>query len=211
VADESDQSTIRVSGEGRVEASPDIVTLNVRVVTEDRRSAVAAKENAALTEAVITALRRATGAEAEIQTTGYALMPQFEYLKPSSKRRLTGYQVRNSVVLRSTDLAGIGDAIDAAADAGANEIDSLSFGLRDDFERRLEALAVATRRARAKADAIAAALGTEVERVVSVEESGGLPAPVRLQASFASKASTPIEVGNLELRAQVSMQVELAR
>ena len=209
-ATESERPTIRVSAEGRVEAAPDVVTLNVRVVTEDRRSAVAAEENAATTQAVIAALRRATGEDAKIQTTGYALTPQFEYLKPSSTHRLTGYRVRNSVVLRSSDLAGIGRAIDAAADAGANEIDSLSFGLRDDFERRLEALAEATRRARAKADAIAAALGTKVTRVVSVEESGGFPAPVRMQAQFATKASTPVEVGNLELRARVSMQVELA-
>merc|ERR1711960_30959 len=107
------------------------------------------------------------GKEAKIQTTGYAMTPQYEYLKTSSTRRLTGYQVRNSILLRSGDLAGIGRAIDAAADAGANEIDSLSFGLRDDFELRLEALAEATQRARAKADAIAAALGTKVDRVVS--------------------------------------------
>ena len=61
-ANESEQSTVRVSAEGRVEVAPDIVTLNVRVVTEDRRSAVAAEENASVTKAVITALRRVAGA-----------------------------------------------------------------------------------------------------------------------------------------------------
>ena len=64
--------------------------------------------------------------------------------------------------------------------------------------------------ARAKADAIATALGTRVARVVSVDESGGFPAPVRMHAQFSAKAETPIESGNLELQAQVSMKVELA-
>jgi len=209
-ATEPERPTIRVNAEGVIEAAPDIVTLNVRVVTEDRRSEVAAQKNAETTQAVIAALRRAMGKEAKIQTTGYAMTPQYEYLKTSSTRRLTGYQVRNSILLRSGDLAGIGRAIDAASDTGANEIDSLTFGLRDDFAHRLKALAEATRHARAKADAIAAALGTKVSRVVSVDESGGLPAPVLMRAQFSSKASTPIEAGNLELRAQVSMQVELA-
>ena len=210
-ATEPEKPTIRVSAEGRIEAAPDVVTLSVQVVTEDRRSEIAAKENAETTQTVIAALRRAMGPEAKIQTTGYALTPQYEYMQPSSTRRLTGYQARNSILLQTRDLAGIGRAIDAASDAGANEIDSLTFGLHDDFERRLEALAEATRHARSKADAIAAALGTTVARVVSVDESGGFAPPAaRMQAQFASKAATPIETGSLELVAQVSMQVELA-
>jgi hypothetical protein len=149
------------------------------------------------------------GKEAQIQTTGYALTPQYEYLKTTSTRRLRGYQVRNSVLLRSGDLSGIGRAIDAASDAGANEIDSLTFGLRDDFEHRLQALAAATQHARSKADAIAAALGRKVARVVSVDESGSPPSPVLMRAQVLGSAPTPVETGNLELRAQVSMQVEL--
>ena len=168
-ANETDRPTVQVNASGRVQAAPDVVTLNVRIVTENLRSAVAAEENAKTTQAVIAALRRAMGKEAEIQTTGYALTPQYEFVKHTSSRRLKGYQARNSVLLRTGDLAGIGRAIDAATDAGANEIDSLAFGLRDDSARRLEALAAATRNARAKADAIATALGTRVARVVSVD------------------------------------------
>jgi len=208
-ATESEPSTITVSGEGVIEAEPDVVTLNIRVVTEDRLSAVATRDNAATTQSVIAALRKAMGKETQIQTTGYALTPQYEYLKTTSTRRLRGYQVRNSVLLRSGDLSGIGRAIDAASDAGANEIDSLTVGLRDDFEHRLQALAAATQHARSKADAIAAALGRKVARVVSVDESGSPPSPVLMRAQVLGSAPTPVETGNLELRAQVSMQVEL--
>jgi len=194
--------TIRVQAEGRVEAVPDRVSLAVRVVNQ-------APQSAETTRAVLSALRRVTGKGAEIKTSGYSITPRFEQAKPNTPRKLVGYQVRNSITLRSDDLEGIGAAIDAATEAGANEMDSLSFEIQDDFTLKLQALAEATRRARAKADAIAKALGTAVDRVISVEEQSGNSSPLRMQARFASKASTPVEVGSLTLRASVSMQVAL--
>jgi len=202
-------STVRVDAEGRVETAPDIVSLTVRVVTEDPRSAKAAEDNAGTTRSVIAALRRTMGDDVELQTTGYSVTPRFEPFKPNTERKLIGYQVRNSVVLRTDDLKGIGRAIDAATGAGANEIDSLRFELSDDFALRLQALSEATRRARAKADAIAAALGKKVSRVIAVEESSGFASPLRMEARLTAKAATPVEVGDLEVRARVSMQVAL--
>ena len=207
--DEPSAPTIRVQAEGQVEAAPDRVSLSVRVVNQARQSADAAATNGKTTRAVLSALRRVTGKGAEIKTSGYSITPRFEQSKPNTPRKLVGYQVRNSITLRSDDLDGIGAAIDAATEAGANEMDSLSFEIQDDFTLKLQALAEATRRARAKADAIAKALGTSVDRVISVEEQGGTSGPLRMQARFASKGSTPVEVGNLTLRATVSMQVAL--
>lgn len=205
----SQPSTIQVDAEGRIEAEPDLVTLNVSVVSEAHQSAEAVSANAATTEAVLAALREAAGDEAEIKTTGYSVTPRFEQFEPSTPRRLVGYRVRNSVVLASSDLKGIGQAIDAAVAAGANDIDSLTFQLRDDFEIRLQALAEATRRARAKADAIAKALGKRVARVVAVESGGGFSTPLRVENRFRASAKTPVAVGSLDVRARVSMQVEL--
>lgn len=205
----SEPPTIRVDAEGRIEAEPDLVSLNVSVVSEAPESAAAVEANATTTDAVLAALRRVTGDEAEIKTTGYSVTPRFDQFEPSTPRKLVGYRVRNSVVVVSSDLQGIGQAIDAAVGAGANDIDSLTFQLRDDFDLRLQALAEATRRARAKADAIAKALGTRVARVVAVESSGGFPSPLRVQNRFAAQAKTPVAVGGLDVTARVSMQVEL--
>ena len=58
-------STVRVDAEGAVAAAPDRVSLTVRVVTEDPRSAKAAEDNAARTRAVLSALRRAMGDDAD--------------------------------------------------------------------------------------------------------------------------------------------------
>ena len=202
-------STVRVDAEGQVAAVPDIASLTVRVVTDDPRSAKAAEDNAKTTRAVLSALRRTMGHDVQLKTTGYSVTPRFEPFKPNTARKLIGYQVRNSVVLRTDDLEGIGRAIDAATAAGANEIDSLRFELRDDFALRLQALAEATRRARAKADAIAEALGTKVSRVIAVEESSGFARPLRMEARMTAAAATPVEVGDLEVRARVSMEVAL--
>ncbi|MDG2051938.1 MAG: SIMPL domain-containing protein, partial [Myxococcota bacterium] len=204
-----DGSTIRVEAEGRVEAKPDLVSLNVRVFTEAPKSAEAAEQNAARTQAVLKALRKSLGPEAELSTSGYAVSPRYEQPGPNRSRVLVGYQVRNSVVVRSGDLAGIGKAIDVASAAGANEMDSLRFELKDDSTLQLKALAQATRRARQKAEVIAKSLGTQVKRVVSVEEMGGFAPSYRMQASpMMAKDTTPVAVGQVELTARVAMKVE---
>jgi uncharacterized protein YggE len=204
-----DRSTIRVEAEGRVEAKPDVVSLNVRAFTEAPKSAEAAEQNAARTQAVLKVLRKSLGPEAEISTSGFAVSPRYEQPGPNRSRVLVGYQVRNSVSVRSDDLSGIGKAIDAASAAGANEMDSLRFDVKDDSALRLKALAQATKRARQKAETIAQSLGTQVKRVISVEEMGGFAPAYRMQASsMMAKDSTPVAIGQVELTARVAMTVE---
>jgi hypothetical protein len=83
--------------------------------------------------------------------------------------------------------------------------------LKDEEPVRREALALAAVRARAKADAIAEALGTRVVGVRRVEEGGG-SVPVARHRAMAMEASvaTPVEAGDVEVRATVSLTVEIA-
>ena len=75
---------------------------------------------------------------------------------------------------------------------------------------RIRALRRAAEAARAKADAIAAALELEVVRVVSVEEGASPGHPV-VSARFAQarESATPIEAANVEVRAIVQLVVEV--
>ena len=101
--------------------------------------------------------------------------------------------------------------IDAATQAGANNIDGVSFTLRNDRAARSRALTEATREAIAKANTLAQTLGGRVLRIVAVEEGGTTPRPMiyARQETFAAKvADTPIEVGALEINAQVQLVAE---
>lgn len=211
-AEEIARPVVRVSGAATVSAPAELATLSIAVVTEDRTSARAVADNASASTAVIDALRKLLGKEAQVSTRDYSVGPQYDYGKTDSGGPvLRGFVVRNTVLVRTPALAKIGLAIDAAAAAGANEVQSIAFGVEDDSELRLAALAAATKDARAKADAVARALGVELGSVVSLAESGLSVEPVRMRREdFASaKASTPIEAGGVEFHANVELTVAI--
>jgi uncharacterized protein YggE len=211
-ANRSRLTTVTVSGDARVSAQPDTAVVSISVVTQNRSAVEAQQENAARTTAVINALKRAAGSKTEIKTSGYTLMPQRVY-KENQPPTITGYEARNSITATLNDLTRVGALIDAAAQAGANNIDGISFVLRRDREARGHALSEATREAIAKASTLAQALGGRVLRIVAVQESGTnspLPVIYARQESFAKVAAdTPVEVGALEINSEVRLIAEI--
>jgi uncharacterized protein YggE len=205
-------TTVTVTGDARVTAQPDTAIVSASVVTQNRRAVEAQQQNAAQTTAVINALKRAAGSGAEIKTSGYALVPQRVY-KENQPPTITGYEARNSISVTLSDLTKVGAAIDAATEAGANNIDGVSFTLRNDRAARGRALAEATREAIGKANTLAQALGGRVVRILSVHEGGTNPprplAYAQPEALASRVADTPIEVGTLEINSQVQLTAEI--
>jgi uncharacterized protein len=203
-----------VSGDALVNAEPDTAVLTLAVVTQNASASEAQAENASKTEAVVRAVRAAAGAGAEVRTSGYSVQPQFVY-KEGAPPTITGYVVRNAVTVTTGELTRVGRVIDAASAAGANSVDGLAFTLRRDEQAQQRALADATREALAKARLIATTLGGRVVRIVEVQESGTVrPIPVYEReagniAMARQQASTPIETGSLEIRAQVQLVAEV--
>jgi uncharacterized protein len=204
-------SRIVVSGDAVVQVQPDTAVLQIAVVTQNKDARSAQAENATQSEAVIRALKAAAGAGAEIKTSGYTLTPQRVY-KENLPPTITGYEARNTVTVTLGDLTRVGAVIDAASQAGANNVDGISFILRKDRPARGEALAEATRAAISKAQALAQALGGRVTRILEVQEGGITPRPIyRLggEDTIRVAQSTPIEVGTLDIRSQVQLIAEI--
>ncbi|HZH29814.1 MAG TPA: SIMPL domain-containing protein [Pyrinomonadaceae bacterium] len=206
-----------VSGDSLVQARPDTATISVAVVTQAQRALAAQQENARRSEAMVRALKAAAGAGAEVETSGYSLQPQYNY-RENQTPLIRAYEARNTVTVTLGDLSKVGPVIDAATAAGANNIDSLSFSLRRDEPARDQALAAATREALRKAQVMAVALGGRVGRIVEVQEaSAGRPMPIyeqqatvgRAAAKTVDMAQTPVEIGTLNIRAQVQLVAEI--
>ncbi len=169
---------VMVTGDSIVQAQPDTAILTVSVVTQARSALEAQQDNANKSDAVVRALKNAAGAGAEIKTSGYSLQPQRIY-KEGQPPTITGYEARNSVTVTMSDLTKVGAVIDAAAQAGSNDVAGISFTLRKDRPARDQALADATREAVSKAQVIATALGGKLVRVVEVQEEGvSRPQPI---------------------------------
>jgi len=213
IPDDSRRVTrILVSGDSLIQAQPDTAILTISVVTQARQALEAQQQNATRTDAMVRALKASLGS-AEIKTGGYNLQPQRIY-KEGQPPTISGYEARNTVTVTLSDLTKVGSAIDAASQAGANEVGGISFVLRQDRPARDKALSEATREAMSKAQVIAQALGGRVSRVVEVQEDGfQRPQPIYQAQEFsmqrAQAASTPIEVGSLDIRSRVQLIAEI--
>lgn len=212
-ADARRVTRVMVIGDAIVKVQPDTATLMISVVTQAKRALEAQQENAVKSEAVSKAVKAAVP-NVEVKTSGYSLQPQRVY-RENQPPTITGYEARNTVTVTLSDLTKVGVVIDAAGQAGANDISSISFTLKQDREAKEQALKDATREAMSKAQAIAQALGGRVTRIAEVQEEGFRtpPQPMVLMGEYASvakrDASTPIEVGALEISSRVQLLAEV--
>ena len=203
---------VLVTGDSIVTAQPDTATLMISVVTQARKAIDAQQENAAKSDAVSRAVKAAIPG-AEIKTSGYSVQPQRVY-RENQPPTITGYEARNTVTVTLSDLKKVGTVIDAASQAGANDIGGVMFTLKQDRPARDQALSEATREAVSKARVIAQALGGRVVRIAEVQEEGFRPPQPILQSeglmrSAAKDMATPIEVGSLEISSRVQLIAEV--
>jgi uncharacterized protein len=204
---------VSVTGDAIVRVQPDTATLTISVVTQARNALDAQQQNANKTDAVIKALRSAVGTGSEIKTSGYSLQPQRVY-KENQPPSIVGYEARNSVTVTMSDLTKVGAVIDAASQAGANDVAGIAFTLRQDRPARDQALTDATKEALSKAQVMAQALGGRLVRIVEVQEEGfERPRPIYQEYAQMrvgnTAASTPVEVGTLDISSRVQLVAEI--
>ncbi len=204
---------ITVSGSGEISVRPDlaIVQFGVQKVADTARAALDA--NNASMSTVITLLKEAGIEDKDIQTSGFSIYPQFDYqAKPPRNNEIIGYQVRNSVTVKVTDLSMLGALLDKAVDAGLNEGGQISFTNQDIKSLRRQAEAVAVKDAMEKAELLAEAAGVKAGRIISINEGGvsSPQPPVPMRAAFEAKASAvPVEGGENSYSAFVTVTVAI--
>jgi uncharacterized protein YggE len=203
---------IVVSASGEVKVAPDKATISIGVQTRSTTAAAASQQNAQKQRAIIDAIK-AKGIPAEqISTSNFNVIPETRYDREGQAApRTTSYLVMNTVNVELKRIDQVGPMIDAALGAGANQINSLSFGVQNADSARRAALNVAVTKARADAESVARAaggsLGPMIELVAN-ESSVRPPVPyMREMAMSAAKADgTPIEAGMETVIAHVSVR-----
>lgn len=199
---------IQVSGNGEIQAAPDLAMLEIAIETHAASADHAAGMNGALAEKVRDALMAKLGDKGRMWTGGYSLTP--EYSEPrEGKPTVTGYSAENSITVQTGELGLIGPLIDTAIAAGANRISSLNYSLRADSKARSEAIAKATRDAQTQASALADALGVKLGPVIRASTAFEVhPVPLTRYggaAPMAANVQTPIAGGQVTVPATVSL------
>jgi len=204
---------IVTSGEGLVKQPPDRAWVTIAAESRARTAADAQKMNTDAMAAVLDKIK-AAGVPAEaIQTSGYNLQPEFDYA--NGKQTLRGYVARNSVQVRVDALAKTGEVIAAAVGSGATSVSGVRFDLKDREAAERQALRLAVRDARARADAAASGGGVTIDRVIRIEEQREMgeivrPMPMAMaMKSEAAQAAVPLEAGEIEIRSRVTLTVSI--
>ncbi len=208
--------TLTATGHGEVTAPPDHATvrLGAEAQAEDADAAQAAV-NATMQKA-LKQIRKAGVAERSIQTLGLRLTPVYSSPKPgheSEPPRVVAYRAANTIQVQVDDLPLVGKVIDAGVQAGANRLEGVSFELKDDLPPRLRALRQAADEAKAKARAMAEALGVELVHVREATEGGVSIQPRQEMLAGAARAmgatATPVHPGELRIQATVTLRYEI--
>lgn len=165
--------SLTVTAEGSVKAKPDMARAVIAVETQGRTASAAQESNAKNLAAVTDRLRSLGVGKDDLSTLRAEIYPVsgVEGGAPGAFRASSLLDVTIS------DPDDAGAVLDGALAAGATGIMGVSFGIKDDTTLRQQAVALAIKNARARADQLAAAAKVTIKGIRSISVDGPQPPP----------------------------------
>ena len=214
------KNTITVTGTGEVYAKPDLAIVSFTVKTEAKSVAEAMEENTEKMNAVIGFMKAEGIEEKDLKTTNFNIYPRYEYYekediemwpRPEGQRVLVGYEITQSLQIKIREMESVGDIIQLATGAGANQVGSLNFTIDDQDELKNQAREEAIKEAKEKAQELASQLGIKLIRIQSFSESGGYPYYdyIRSEAVGMGGEAPKIETGENKIEVSVTLTYEI--
>jgi uncharacterized protein YggE len=205
-ASPSQPRTIRVGGEGRASAPPDLATITLGTESVGESLERTRSDADSAMRRILATVRAAGVDPKDLQTVRFDVQVERQW-KDGQPGPITGYRVSNLARVRVRDLARVGELLDKVGAAGSNAIQGLTFEKEQTSAEEARALQDAVKRARAKAEALAKAAGVTLGELHSITESVQPlhPVAMRMEAPLARGGGTPVEAGEIEVRASVEL------
>jgi len=216
------KTTISVSGTGEIFANPDLAIVDLAVITEGKTSTLALQENSSKMNAVIDIVKKQGIDEKDIKTTGLNIYPRYEYQKqtvptggyypPEGTRTLVGYEVQQTLNLKIRELERVGQIIESATAAGANQMNNLQFTIEKEDDLKIQARESAIQKAKDAAKKLADQLGVKLVRIISFNENYYLPYFYSMKETSGMGGGTTapqIEPGQNKISVSVNMVYEI--
>jgi uncharacterized protein YggE len=205
----SDPPSIVTQGDATIMKAPDRAWVQIAAEGRGTKPGDAQRIAADAMTSLQAALRK-LGLGDAVRTSGYTLQPEYDFA--NGKQTLRGYIARNQIEVRIDDLKRVSEVLDAAGASGAGSVSSLRFDLKDKSATELEALRLAVKDATARAEAMAAGAGRTLGPILKLQEqrtSAAVPmfSAMGGVAAGAARAATPIEAGEIQITATVTLTV----
>ena len=212
------QPALVVSGNAEILATPDEARVSLGIVRQANAAQAAQDQANAIGQQILNEIGKLGVAAQQIQTSRLVLTPIYAPRGSDSRDapRIVAYNASNTVSVRLENLSLIGPVIDAGLKAGANQLEGVRFGLRNDLPSREQALKQAVMEARSKADVMADALRVNLAEVLEVSEGGSVasafdsPLNGRVFAAEAAVSPTPVSPGQIQVRANVTIRYRIS-
>jgi uncharacterized protein YggE len=206
-----------VNGESQIRVTPDQASVRLGIVKQTQTADAAQQQANQVAQDIHAALLKVGVSAAQIRTSRLTLNPVYANRRDSFEPpRIVAYSANNIVTVTLQDLSKVGPAIDAGLKAGANELQGVTFELKNDLTARQQALKQAVNEARKKAETMAEAMNIQLGGVLEVVEGGAVVVPqpfpyagAELAARAADGVPTPVSPGEIEVHANVSLRYRI--
>lgn len=163
---------ISVNTSANTEIAPDVAEISFAVQTSDTKSMQKATQlNKEASERVLAILKSMISPVNGdyIKTSDFSASPIYTY--SGNKRNLDKYEVSNRVIVHTKSLDKVGSMIDKAIEAGATNVDNLSFSVSSYDSQCNELIGIATKKAYTRAGIIAKNTSSTLDGVRSFDVS----------------------------------------
>lgn len=188
----ADGSVLRTQGSATLTVAPDRAVLSVGYAGEETDPGLAQQHAAGAINAVLDAVKALGVEEADISTDYLNTYPVYNYT--DAGQTLRGYRVEHMLSITVAELDTVGEVLDAALAAGANQANGITYTSSKEGDVYLQALALAVESAASKADALAIASGVWLAGLSEINEITSGAAPY---ARYATEAQYDNGTGSL--------------
>lgn len=161
------QEGVVVSGTATVRVKPTLVVLQLGASFSNARPAAAKGQTEQVIQRVVAAVRKAGVEEKDVQTTTFTLNRQID-----RDGKVTGWGCRSMLEIRVKKVETAGAVLEAAIDAGANQVSSVEYTVEELQTVRAQARDEACKVAKAKADQYARNFGVALGKPSYIAENG---------------------------------------
>lgn len=163
--------TLSVSGNAQVLVVPDQVEVRLGVTTRATELADAKADSDRRMKGVLERLRALNLPNRDLQTDALHVSPEYKN-ENGNPPRLVGYVVQRHLVLTLRDVSRFETVLQAAIEAGANEVMNIQFCSTELRKHRDQARQMAIRAAREKGELLTGELGMKLGRATQISEVG---------------------------------------
>ena len=202
------QPTVSVTGEGKIIAVPDEVTIRMGVQTEGKDAKTVKSENDASVDKVLDYLLKMNIPQNQVQTEYVNLNKNFDY-----NTKTYNYQASQTISVKLKDLSKYDKVMSGLVSSGINTINGVEFSSSkmEAYEAQARKKAVAD--AKEKAKEYAGVLGQNIGKALMIAEQGtSAPQPQPMyKVAMAEMDSTQrtLAPGELTITSKIQVSFEL--